>query len=150
MIADLEDLEILDASNIYLRRINAKEVLITQENDEFTKPTADGTAKLSVRDCEFRVPTPRLEQTVRIEGLSGELEGEPGEPQPTEAGTYCGSRISVEKFKANRKSLNRHKQQIQGVFIYCNHIAPRFQLFVPKEETFLVDKNSSMQPGLLS
>ena len=89
LIADLEDLENLDTSNFYLRRINAKEVLITQENDEFTFPTADGAAKLSERDCEFRVPTPRLEQTVRIEGLSGELEGEPGEPQPTEAGTFC-------------------------------------------------------------
>ena len=83
MIADLEDLEKLDASDIYHRRIKAKEVLISQY-DEFIFPVADSTAKLSGRDCEFRVPTPRREQPARSEDLSGELEGESGESQPTE------------------------------------------------------------------
>ena len=45
LIADLEDLEKLDASEIYPRRINAKEVLIKQKDDEFIFPVADGTAK---------------------------------------------------------------------------------------------------------
>ena len=35
LIADLEDLEKLDASETHPRRINAKEVLITQKGDEF-------------------------------------------------------------------------------------------------------------------
>ena len=135
LIADLEDLENLETSNFYLRRINAKEVLITQENDEFT--TADGAAKLSERDCEFRVPTPRLEQTVRIEGLSGDLKVNRENLNRQRREPSVRSKISVEKFKANRECLNRQKQQIQGVFIYCNHIEPRVQLFVPKEETFL-------------
>ena len=47
LTADLEDLEKLDASEIYPRRINAKELLISQEGDEFIFPVADGTAKLS-------------------------------------------------------------------------------------------------------
>ena len=34
-----------------------KEILITQEDDEFIFPIADGTAKLSGRDYEFRAPT---------------------------------------------------------------------------------------------
>ena len=33
--------------SIFPRRINAKEVLITQKGDEFIFPEADGTAKLS-------------------------------------------------------------------------------------------------------
>ena len=74
MIADVEDLENMDASNIYLRRINAKEVLIRQE--EFIFPIADGTAKFSATDCEFREPTLRREPTVRREDLSGEIQGE--------------------------------------------------------------------------
>ena len=45
--SDLEDFEKLDASDIYPRRINAKEVLIRQEDEEFMFPFADGTAKLS-------------------------------------------------------------------------------------------------------
>ena len=44
MIAELEDLEKLAASEIfYPWRINAKEVLITQKEDEFINPVADGT-----------------------------------------------------------------------------------------------------------
>ena len=53
LISDLEDLEKLDASEIYPRRINAKEVLISQKGDGFIFPVADGTAKLSGRDFVF-------------------------------------------------------------------------------------------------
>ena len=72
----------MDASEIYLRRINAKEVLISQKGEEFIFPIADGTAKLSGSENEFREPTPRREQAARSEGLSGELHGEPEGPQP--------------------------------------------------------------------
>ena len=57
LIADLEDLEKLHASENYPRRIKAKEVLIRQKNDEFIFPVADGTAKMSGRDYEIREPT---------------------------------------------------------------------------------------------
>ena len=40
--------------------------------------------KVSGRDYQFREATPRREQTARSEDLSGELQGEPKEPQPTE------------------------------------------------------------------
>ena len=83
MIADLEDLEKLDASEVYPRTINAKEVLISLKEKEFIFPVPDGTAKLSGRDHEFREPTLRRQQTVRSEDLSGELQGEQGEPQRT-------------------------------------------------------------------
>ena len=83
LIADLEDLEKLDASEIYPRRIYAKEVLISQQGDEFIFPEADGTAKLSGRDYEFRAPTLTREQTVRSEDFSRELQGEPEEAQHT-------------------------------------------------------------------
>ena len=42
--ADLEDLEKLDASDVYSRRIKEKQVLISQEDDEFLFPAVDGTA----------------------------------------------------------------------------------------------------------
>ena len=78
LIADLEDLEKLHASEIYFRRINAKEVLVSQEGHAFIFPAAGGTAKLSGSD-DFRESTPRREQTVRSEDFSGELRGEPGD-----------------------------------------------------------------------
>ena len=67
----------MDASDIHPRRINAKEVLIRQKDDEIMFPFADGTAKLSGRDYEFREPTEKREPTVRSEDFSRELHGEP-------------------------------------------------------------------------
>ena len=63
---------------------NAKEMLIRQKGYEFIFLSADGTAKLSGRDYEFREPTPRREQAVWRENLKGELQGQPEESQPTE------------------------------------------------------------------
>ena len=54
---------------------------------KLTFPFADGIAKLSKRDHEFREPTSRREQTERSE-------------------------VSVKNFKANRESLNRQNQQM--------------------------------------
>ena len=67
------------------KRINAKEVLISQNGEEFIFPRAEGTAELSGTDYEFREPTLRREQLVGSEDLSGELQGEPGESQPESA-----------------------------------------------------------------
>ena len=51
----------------------------------FICPTADGTARMPGRDHEFRGPALRREQPVGSEDLSGELQGQPGEPQTTES-----------------------------------------------------------------
>ena len=117
LIADLEELEKLDASEIYPRRIKAKEVLVTQKDDEFIFPIADGTANLSGIDYEFRAPTPRREQFVRSAEFQGELE----EPQPT---------ASKDDAEARRDFWS-----IQGDFIHRHHNEPRVQLNVPKKET---------------
>ena len=74
-------------------------------------PVAEGTAKLSRGDHEFREPTPRPEQPVRSEVLSGELQGEPEEPQPTESKDDAEARKDF--------------WCIQGDFIYRHHIEPR-------------------------
>ena len=122
LIADIEELKDLDASEIYPRRINAKELFITQTEVEFIFPVAHGTAKLSGRDYEFREPTLRRTQTVGSEDLSGEIQGESEEPQPTEP------KDDVE--------VRRDFWSIQGEFNYRHHIEARVQLYVPKEETF--------------
>ena len=77
-------MERLDASEIYPRRLNAKEVLITPKNGEFVFPVADGSAKLSGRDYELQEPTQRREPTVRTENLSGESHGDREGFQPEE------------------------------------------------------------------
>ena len=78
-----EEPEMIDASEIYPRRINSKEVLITQKGEEFKFPSWRYSKSVGKR---LPIPrtTPRREQTARSEDLSGELQGEPEEPQPTE------------------------------------------------------------------
>ena len=93
-----------------------------EKDDEFIFPVADGTAKLSGRDYEFREPTPRLEQLVRSEDFSRERHGEPGESQPTE------STDDAEAWK--------DFWSIQGDFVCRHHKEPRVQLHVSKGETF--------------
>ena len=124
IIADLEDLEKLDASDIDPRRINAREAWISQKGDEFIFLAADATAKLSGRDYEFRQSTLRREQTARREDVSRELQGKSEGPQPTESKDDAEVRADF--------------WSIQGDIIYRRHNEPRVQLFVPKEETFLV------------
>ena len=67
LIADIQESESFDASEIYPRRLNAKEVLITHIDGEFVFPVAAGSAKLSRRHCEFQEPSLRRESTVRRE-----------------------------------------------------------------------------------
>ena len=45
LIADLEELETMDASEIYSKRLNAKEVIFPKEKGEFIFPAADGRNK---------------------------------------------------------------------------------------------------------
>ena len=45
MVADIEELETMDASEIYAKRLNAKEVVFPKENEKFIFPVADGRIK---------------------------------------------------------------------------------------------------------
>ena len=83
LIANIEKLEKrwsmkqgISAAEIHLGRLNAKEVLITQRDEEFVFLVADGSPKLSGRNYEFQEPTLRRESTLRRENFSGESHGD--------------------------------------------------------------------------
>ena len=57
MAADVEELETMDASDIYTKRLNAKEVIFPKENGKFIFPAADGRITLVGRDQELRTST---------------------------------------------------------------------------------------------
>ena len=46
MVADIEELKELYASELHARRLTAKEVLTPQRNGNFIFPVADGTVKI--------------------------------------------------------------------------------------------------------
>ena len=83
---------------------------------------ADGSAKLSGTDYEFQEPTLRRESTVRRGNLSGQSHGDREEFRPEETKDDAG--------------IHNDFWSIQGDFIYRHHIEPRFQLYVPREESF--------------
>ena len=78
LVADIEELETMDASEIYSKRLNAKEVTFPKENGNFICPAADGRITLPGRDLELRKPTLIREHPIRGEGhvdFLGEPEG---------------------------------------------------------------------------
>ena len=125
MIADIEEMENLDTSEIHPRRLNATEVLTPQRGGTLLdSQAADGTAKIVWEETtEPENPLWRREQLVRSEDLR------------------------EENFKASRKGsqptgatddaeAKRDFWSIEGAFIYWHHIEPRVQLYVPKKETY--------------
>ena len=77
LIADLEELETMDASEIYSKRLNAKEVIFPKEG-EFTFPIADGRIKTPGEDQELRTSTLIRPRPSRGDGhvdFLGESEG---------------------------------------------------------------------------
>ena len=64
---------------------------------------------------------------MRSGDVSGEIQGESGESQPTESRDDAEARADF--------------WSIQGDFIYRHCDEPRVQLYVPKEETFPIPLN---------
>ena len=123
LIADLEELETMDASEIYSKRLNAKEVIFPKQG-EFILPIADGRIKTSGGDQELRTST--LVRHRPIQGESnidflGESEG--SLPQPQDSFPDAGEAINDFWF-------------MSGSFIYRHHVEPRVKLYSPREESF--------------
>ena len=69
LIADLEELETMDASEIYSKRLNAKEVIFPIEKGEFIVPIEDGRIKTLGGDQELRTSTLVRQRPIRGESL---------------------------------------------------------------------------------
>ena len=67
LVADLEELETMDASEICSKRLNANQVIFSKEG-EFTFPIADGRIKTPGGDQNLRTSTLIRDHSVRGEG----------------------------------------------------------------------------------
>ena len=84
LVADIEELETMDASEIYSKRLNAKEVIFPKENGKFIFPVANGRIKFAGGDQDLRTSTLIRERPIRGEShvdFLGESEG--SLPPPT-------------------------------------------------------------------
>ena len=78
LVADIEELETMDASEIYSKRLNAKEVISPKEKGKFIFPIADGRIKPLGGDQDLRTSTLIRQRPIREEShidFLGESEG---------------------------------------------------------------------------
>ena len=124
MVAHFEELETMNASEIYSKRLNAKEVIFHQEG-EFIFPAADGRIKLSGGDQELRTPTLIRDRPIRGESqrdFLGESEGS-HPPPPQDSLPDVGEAIN-------------DFWSMSGNFMYRHHVEPRVKHYSPREESF--------------
>ena len=123
LIADLEELGTMDASEIYSKRLNAK-VVIFPKQGEFIFPIADGRIKTLGGDQELRTST-----LVRHRPIQGDsnidflAESEGSLPQPPDSFPDAGEAIN-------------DFWSMSGNFIYRHHVEPRVKLYSPREDSF--------------
>ena len=113
----------MDASEIYSKRLNAKEVILPKENGEFIFPIADGRIKTLGGDQDLRTSTLIREHPIRGEGhvdFLGESEG--SLPPPQDSLQDAGEAIN-------------DFWSMSGNFIYCHHVEPRVKLYSSREES---------------
>ena len=124
LIADLEELETMDASEIYSKRLNAKEVIFPKQG-EFIFPIADGRIKTLGGDQELRTSTLVRHRPIQGEGhvdFLGESEG--SLPLPHDSLPDAGEAIN-------------DFWSMSGSFIYRHHVEPRVKLYFAERRIIL-------------
>ena len=113
----------MDASEIYSKRLNAKEVIFPKQ-EEFIFPIADGRIQPLGGDQDLRTSTLIRHRPIQGEGhvdFLGESEG--SLPPPHDSFPDAGEAIN------DFWSMSRN-------FIYRHHVEPRVKLYLPREESF--------------
>ena len=119
LVADIEELETMDASEIYSKRLNAKEVIFPKQG-EFIFPIADGRIKTPGGDQELRTSTLTRHRPIQGESnidFLGESEG--SLPQPHDSLPDAG------------EAMNDF-WSMSGNFIYRRHVEPRQTLLAER------------------
>ena len=136
MVADIEDLEEMDASELHARRLNAKEVLTPMGGDNYFFLVEDGTVKTSGGDGRLRPSTfirDRPDWGEEQEVLRGEWE-ELSSPTPLQADSTRDAAKAKHDFWS-----------IAGDFIYRHHVEPRA---CRKKKHFLFRWSTSTLPEI--
>ena len=108
----------MDASEIYSKRLNAKEVIFPKEEGEFIFPVADGRIK------PLRTSTLIRQRSIRGEShfdFLGESKGSLPQPQ--------------DSFPAAGEPINDF-WSMSGNFICRHHVESRVKLYSPREKSF--------------
>ena len=114
----------MDASEIYSKRLNAKEVIFPKEKGEFIFPIADGRIKYLGGDQDLRTSNLIRQRPIRGESRLDSLgESEGSLPPPHDSFPDAGEAIN-------------DFWSMSGNFICRHHVEPRFKLYSPRKESF--------------
>ena len=119
MVADIEEMEEMDASELHARRLNAKEVFTPQRSGNFIFPVADEIVKVNGGVQRPRTSTltrerpERGEESEILDGKSDELHS----PTPLQEDSTRDDEEAKSDFWT-----------ITGEFIYRHHVVPRVKL----------------------
>ena len=128
LVADVEELETMDASEIYSKRLNAKEVIFPKENGKFIFPVADGRIESGGRYHELITSTLIRVQPIRGEEGQRDFLGESeGSPPPLPQDSYPNAGEATNDFWS-----------MSGNFKNRHHVEPRVKLYSPREESFSI------------
>ena len=120
LIEDLQELETVDASEIYSTRLNAKEVIFPKQG-EFIFPIEDGRIKILGGDRELRTST-----LIRQRPIHGESHVH-----------FLGlSEGCFPPFFQDVGEAINDFWSMSGSFIYRHHVEPRVKIYSPREESF--------------
>ena len=116
MVADIEELEQMDASELHVRRLNAKEVLTRMKSDNFIFPVADGTVETSEGDQR-----PRTATLIRDRPERGQEQEVPERGQSD--GLSSPTPLQGDSTRDDAEAKNDFCS-ITGDFIYRHHVEP--------------------------
>ena len=135
MVADIEELKEMDASELYARRLNAKEVFTPMKGEHFIFPVADGTVKHSGGDQVLRTSTLIRDRPDRREErgiLRGESDGSPSTPL-RDSSWYVGEArddlwsISGKRKQSSRGTQSQTVRAERRIISYSSEIYRRYQ-----------------------
>ena len=115
LVADFEELETMDASEIDCKRLNAKEVIFPKENGKIF-PIADGRFKHPGGDQDLIIPTLIREHPIR------------GESHFNFVGEAEGSLLPLQDSYPDASEARNDFWSMSGNFIY-RHYSPREESF---------------------
>ena len=117
----------MDASEIYSKRLNAKEVIFHQRKWKIHIPVADGRIKFIGGDQELRTSTLIRDHPIRGEGQRDFLGNSDGSPPSPPQDSYLDAGEARNDFWS-----------MPGSFMHRHHVEPRVKLYSPREESFPV------------
>ena len=125
MVADIAELGTMDASEIWSKRLNAKEVIFPNEKGEFIFPVVDGRIKCAGGDQELRTSALIRDHPIRGERRRDFLGESEGSLPPPPQDSLPDASEAINDFWS-----------MSGNFIYRHHVEPRVKLYSPRGESF--------------